>query len=211
MSRGRLIIIVVLVLALVGAGSGLYLYYWRQSPRYALWQMVRAIQQQDVETLFAYVDLPTVLENLADQSTADLQRWLGGSPEGNTVDDEIGRLAQNLARKFARFAVPKLTAALEPQIRAQVKNYLAELSPLERAGLSAIPPLAEINQRGEQAQVTLKETGGKRTLRLQLLWKPELGRWQIVELNYQDLKSLIQRHFSDPPGTGPPGAVSPAK
>jgi len=188
------------VALIAGLALGTYYYYahWRQTPRYALWQMVRALQANDTQTLFQYVDLQSITENLMNESAGDFNSWLlnkglGGIPG----DDDISRLARNLTKKFARFLTPKFVAALEPQFRAMAEKYLAELTTLERASLSALPTQAEIHQRDDMASVKFVDPQSGQTFRFSMARPPEGGTWRIVEIDYQDLKSLVERRVKD--------------
>lgn len=196
----RLLYGIALLLLLLLAGLGGYYYYWRHSPRYALWQMVQAIQQQDPERLFRFLDLPEIVTRLAEESAADLEAWLGGSAGGKPEDD-VDRLARSLARKFARFAAPKLAMALEPQLKEQLRKYLAGLSATERAALTALVATAEIRRQGDQAQVTLRDAKSGQQLRLELARTSQRDNWRVVAVNYADLKTFLQqRYWREPQG-----------
>ncbi len=189
--------VIVVVIAL-GLGVGIYLgyqNYWRQTPRYALWQMVRAMQANDTQTLFQFVDLPAIVDSLLEQSSGDLDTWL--LPKGLELpEDQLTRLGRNLTKKFAKFLAPKLVVALEPQIKTAVEKYLAELNTAERAALAALPAQAQIRQEGNTAWVTLTAPNNDQSIRFRLV-RPENGQgWRLVEINYHDLRTLLDRHFS---------------
>ena len=193
----RYLLAVIAVVLLLGLGIGGYLgyqTYWRQTPRYALWQMVQALQANDTQTFLQFIDLPAVVDGLVEQSAGDLDTWL---PKGlDLPDDQLTRLGRNLTKKFARFLAPKLVVALEPQIKAALEKYLAELNTAERAALTAIPAQAQIRQEEGTAWVTLPIPNGGQSLRFRMV-RPEDGkRWRIVEINYQDLRTLLGRQIS---------------
>ncbi len=109
----------------IGLGTGLYYYYayWRETPRFALWQMVRAIQANDTQTLFQYIDIPSIADQLVTNSAGDVDTWLLNKGFGGTSEeDDVSRLARSLTKKFARFITPKVIAALEPQLKRASKN-----------------------------------------------------------------------------------------
>lgn len=195
----RMYMLVLLFFAVVaGLAAGAYYYFfsWRETPRYALWQMVRAIQANDTQTLFQYVDLQAIADNLVEKSSSDVDSWLlnkglGATPE----EDDVSRLARSLTKKFARFITPKVIAALEPQLKAGVEKYLAELNTLERAGLSALPAKAEIQQEDGVATVKVTDPNNNRTLHFRMARPGDGGKWRIVEVNYQDLRAVIERKF----------------
>lgn len=191
--RGLLALVVVLAL---GAGAYLaYQNYWRQTPRYALWQMVRAMQANDTQTLFLFIDLPAVVDSLVEQSAGEVDTWL--LPKGMELpDDQLTRWGRQLTKKFAKFLAPKLVAVLEPQIKTAVAKYLEELNTGERAALAAIPAQAQIRQEEGSAWVTLLDPHAKQQLRFRMVRSAGQERWRIVEVNYQDLKALIDREIS---------------
>jgi|GEM_PF-398136 len=189
-----------LVLVVVAGGLGLGVYlgyqsYWRQTPRYALWQMVRAMQANDTQALWQYIDLPAVVDNLVDQSSGDLESWLLPK-ELDGTDDQLSRFGRQLAKKFARFLVPKLALVLEPQIKTAVEKYLAAMNTAEKAALAAIPAQAQIRQEEGSAWVTLSEPKGGQRLRFRMVQPEGVQQWRIVEVNYQDLRALVDRQFS---------------
>jgi hypothetical protein len=68
---------ILILLAMTGVGFCIYYFaYWQESPRYALWQMVRAIQRNDTKTLFKYIDLQAVADNLVEKSSGDVNSLL---------------------------------------------------------------------------------------------------------------------------------------
>ena len=191
--RGYLLALILMVVA-SGLILGIYLgyqSYWRQTPRYALWQMVRAMQANDTQTLWQYIDLPAVVDSLVDQSSGEVEAWLPKDP--NEPDDQVTRLGRQFIKKFAKFLAPKLVLALEPQIKTAVANYLAALNTAEKAALAAIPAQAQIRREDGSAWVTLSEPKGGQKLRFRLA-KPEgAEQWRLVEVNYQDLRALLDR------------------
>ncbi len=160
--------------------------------------MVRAIQANDTQTLFQYIDIQSIADHLVDKSAGDVDSWLlnkgfGATPE----EDDVSRLARSLTKKFARFITPKVIAALEPQIKAGVEKYLAELNTMEKAGLSAIPAKAEIQQEDGVAAVTLTDPNSGKTFHFRMARPLRCDKWRIVEINYQDVRSIIERKFRD--------------
>ena len=120
-----------------------------------------------------------------------LQKGLGATPG----EDDVSRLARSLTKKFARFLAPKMVVALEPQIKAGVEKYLAELNTMQKTALSAIPAKAEIQQQNGMARVTLTEPNSGQTFQFQMAKPPEGNKWRIVEINYQDLRTIIEKKF----------------
>jgi hypothetical protein len=196
---GKYLVALLFLIAMIGLGSGIYYFaYWRESPRHALWQMVRAIQANDTQKLFQYIDLQAVADNLAEKSAGDVDSWLLQKGLGATPgEDDISKFARSLTKKFARFLAPKVVAALEPQIKAGVEKYLTELNTMQRAALSTIPAKAEIQQQDGVAQVTLTDPNSGQTFQFRMAKPPEGNKWRIVEINYLDLRTLIEKKFKD--------------
>lgn len=195
--RKGLLLALVLVVVVGALGLGIYLgyrSYWQQTPRYALWQMVRAMQANDTQRLWQYIDLASVVDSLVDQSAGNLDTWLVPK-ELDEPDDQMTRLGRNLFKKFAKFLAPKLVVALEPQIKAAVENYLAQMNTAERAALTAIPTQAQIRQEDGSAWVTLTEPKGGQSLRFRMVRPEGAEQWRIVEVNYQDLRALVDRQI----------------
>lgn len=196
--RKGLIIGLIAVVVSISLGVGVYLgyqSYWQQTPRYALWQMVRAMQAHDTQTLFQFLDLPAIVDSLVEQSSGELDTWL--LPKGMELpDDQLTRWGRQLTKKFAKFLAPKLVVALEPQIKAAVAKYLEELNTAERAALAAIPAQAQIRQEEGSAWVTLQDPNSQQQLRFRMVRPAGQDQWRIVEVNYQDLRALLDKEFS---------------
>jgi hypothetical protein len=184
---------------IIGLGAGIYYFaFWRDSPRSALWNMVRAIQANDTKTFFQYIDLQAIADNLVEKSSGDLEsmlqkKGLGAAPQ----EDDVSRLVRSLTKKFARFMAPKMVAALEPQIKAGVEKYLAELNTMEKAALSALPAHAKIQQQNDIAAVTLTDPNSGQEYHFRMARTAEGERWRVVEINYQDIRGLLEKKFLD--------------
>lgn len=195
----KYLVALLLFITVMAVGSGIYYFvFWRESPRYALWQMMRAIQSNDTNTLFQYIDLQAVADNLVEKSAGDVDSFLlkkgfGASPE----EDDVSRLVRSLTKKFARFVAPKVVAALEPQLKAGLEKYLAELNTVEKAAIAALPGKAEIQQEDNVAAVILTDPGSGQTFHFRMARASENEKWRVVEINYQDLRAIIDHKFKD--------------
>jgi hypothetical protein len=191
---GLLVLVVV-----IGAGFTVYYFsYWRESPRYALWKMVRAIQANDTKTLFQYIDLQAITDNLVEKSSRDVdslleKKGLGATPQ----EDDVSRLVRSLSKKFARFIAPKILTSLEPQIKAGLETYLAELNTMQKAALSAIPSQAQIQQDDGVADVTIVDPLNNKTYHFRMAKLEDNDHWRIVEVNYEDFKTFIEKKLTD--------------
>jgi hypothetical protein len=184
-------------IALLGIGYAVYYFsYWRESPRYALWKIVRAIQANDTETLFQYIDLQSLTDNLLAKSSGDIdslleKKGLGVTPE----EDDVSRLVRGLTKKFARFIAPKIISSLEPAIKAGLEKYLAELNTMQKAALSVIPSQAQIQQDDGMADVTIVDPTTNKPYRFRMAKLNDSNQWRIVEINYDDFRNFIEKKF----------------
>ncbi len=179
------IVLVVLVLATVVAG-GLY-WRWLHSPRYALQQMVLALQAKDMNKFFSYLDLKEVFNNIIQASSKDLGK---NDPEA----DEWTQMTRRLGQKFARHLLPKLFEAFEQQIKDAAQSYLLNLDSSQILGLTAAVTLAKIRVTGDEAEVTFQDPKTGDPLRFKM-HRVGSGPWRIVSINYNDLKKFLKREF----------------
>jgi hypothetical protein len=188
MKRSAVIIFCTVFLLAAVVTGGLY-WRWVNSPRYALQQMVLAIQTRNLDKFYNYMDLKEISANLVDASSEELT-----SPESPDMD-ELERLGRRLGKKVAKIVVPKLLEKFEKQIKGGIEQYLLNLSNSQVLALAAAVTTADIKTRGETAEVTLQDpkTGGP--LRFRMLRDPTSKQWRIVTLRYEDLKRLVKREL----------------
>ena len=187
--RRKTWIIAVAILVLGGAlASGLY-WRWANSPRYALQQAALALQAGDMDKFFKYVNLKDILGRLVESCGKDLE-----NPTDQPAD-EWSRLCRQMGRSFAHVLLPKLYVAFEAQIRGGVERYLLHLDNSQILVIAAAATVAQINDQGDEAEVTLTDPKTKDTLRFNMRRQPNQGVWQIVSVNYADLKRFTKRQF----------------
>jgi|UniRef100_A0A7C5AK62 hypothetical protein len=188
MRRSLFIILgVVLLIGVVVAGWFYYLH--RDSPRYVLLQILEAIRERNYDKIYYHIDLKNIIDQLIQDTGQDLLSRNGGE------QDELTRLGQNLARKFARHLLPRLFANFEKDLRQAINGYLSTLTSQEILALEAAVALAEVSQTGGEAQVTLKFP--KEELRLRLTMSRDFPdrSWRVVGVNFQDLKKIIKKEL----------------
>jgi sRNA-binding carbon storage regulator CsrA len=83
----------------------------------------------------------------------------------------------------------------ETQIRGAMEKYLLNLDNSQIMAIAAAVTVAQIDTRGDEARVTLTNPKTGELMRLQMRRQVERDRWQIVSVNYQDLKRFLQREF----------------
>jgi hypothetical protein len=177
-------VIVVVVLAAALAG-GLY-WRWATSPRYALQQAALALKTRNVDNFFNYLDLKEIINNFSEAAAQD-----ASNPEDQKTDD-WDKLTRQMGRKFARLFLPKLFDTFQPQIRKVLEHYLFNLNNTQILGIAAAATVAEIDTRGDEAQVTVTDPKTQEKLRFQMRRQPNHGVWQIVSVNYDDLKKFYK-------------------
>jgi hypothetical protein len=181
------------VALLLAAGlAGGYLYWqWLHSPRYALQQMVVALKQRDVDTLFNYLDIQAIIDNFGQAASEDLAALRPETPPA----DEIERFGRRLMEKVIRAIPPKVVEALKPQIKAGVGKFLENLSTAQIVGLAAAATTAAIDTRGEMATVTLEDPKTRDKFRFTMTRDPKDGIWRISGVQYQDFKRFLKQEF----------------
>jgi hypothetical protein len=188
--RRRVLLIVLAVIVLGGGVAGAFYWRWYHSPRYALQQMVLALQTKQMDHFFNYLDLKAIFNNFLEASDHDL-----GGPENNKDGDDLIRLlSQQWGRKLARQLLPKLFDLFEKQLRETLTSQLLKLDQTEILGMGAAATMAQIVVRGENAEVTLQDPKTQEPLRFQMR-RQDKGVWRIVALNYQDFKRLAKREL----------------
>ena len=182
--------IIALVIVMLGAalGGGLY-WHWSNSPRYALQQAALALKTRNMDNFFSYLDLKEIVNNFSEAAAQDASK-----PEEHKGDD-WDRLTRQLGRKFARLFLPKLFETFQPQIRKVIEHYLLNLNNTQILGVAAAVTVARIDTQGDEAQVTLTDPKTQEKLRFQMRRQPDQGTWQIVSVNYDDLKKFYKREL----------------
>jgi hypothetical protein len=191
--RRKTWIIAVAILVLAGALAGGLYWRWANSPRYALQQAALALQARDMNKFFIYVNLKEILNNFIEASSKDLE-----SPE-DQPGDEWTKFSKQLGRKFAHLFLPKLFEAFETQIRGVMERYLLHLNNSQIVGIAAAATVAQIDSQGDEAGVTLIDPKTKDPFRFHMRRQPNHGDWQIVSVNYDDLKRFSKREFHHKP------------
>jgi hypothetical protein len=197
--RRKIVILGLIVLILMGAGIGGYYYFLHDSPRHALLQMVRAIQTQNMDKFFEIIDLKLILNNLAEKGSQDQEfvddagKFFGMDNKSLQPEDELSKFGIHLGKKFAGYLVRSVIIAFEPQIKEHIKNYLLNLNTQESVALTAIVTHAQIEENDGMAKVTLTNPHNGQPLSFSMVQDPNSRQWRVVEINYQDLKSIIKQ------------------
>ena len=78
-----------------------------------------------------------------------------------------------------------------------MEKYLAELNTMEKAALSAIPSQAQIQQDDGVADVTIVDPINNKTYRFRMAKLEDTDHWRIVEINYEDFRTFIEKKIKD--------------
>ena len=177
------------VFLLAAAITGGFYWRWVNSPRYALQQMVLAIQTKNMDKLFKYSDLQEIISNLVDASSQDL------APQERPDMDEWESLSRHLGKKVAKFVLPKLLEKFDKQVKSAVEQYMLNLSNTQVLALAAAATTAAITTRGEMAEVKLVDPKTGEPFRFMMGRNPATKEWRIISIRYQDLKKLLKREL----------------
>ena len=191
MRRKTLIIAVAVVVVSAAVAGGLY-WHWVNSPRYALQQMALALETRDMDKFFKYLYLKDIINNYVEASSQDTKNPPDREDE---KPDDWTRLTRRLGRNFAQLFLPKLFESFEPQIRGLMEQYLLNLNHSQILGVAAAATVARIDTQVDEALVTLTDPKSKELFRFQMRRQPNHGLWQIVSVNYDDLKKFCKREF----------------
>jgi hypothetical protein len=181
------IVLVIVVLA-AALGGGLY-WRWSNSPRYALQQAALALETRNLDKFFNYIDLKEIVTNFAQASSRDT------AARDEQPADDISKFCQRLGGRFAQLFLPKLIESFEPQVRKALGHYLLNLNNTQILGIAAAATVAQIDTQGDKAQVTVTDPKTQEKFRFQMRRQPDQGIWQIVSVNYDDLKKFYKREL----------------
>lgn len=193
--RRRNWLILISVVVLGGALAGGLYWHWVSSPRYALQRMALALKTKNMPQLFKYLDLKAIFNDLVESSSQDLDK---PKDKKEKKEDEWNQLSRKMGSKFARIFLPKLFESFEKDIRAMIEKHLQELNNKQILAVAAAATTAQIEVQGEEAGVTLVDPKTKEPFRFRMRRQPGTGLWQIVAVNYQDLKKFSKRELQGP-------------
>ncbi len=184
MRRSPLIFLLVALLLGVLV-AGVFYYRHRHSPRYALHQMALSLTNRNYDNFYDYVDLAGIVSHLMEETGKAL--LAPNLPGGNFLSQ--------FAFKMGGRVVRHLFESFEREFRKLANQYFDTLTTQELLALQGAVALADISQKGEEAQVTLRFPEKDTRLRLTMAWNSQQRRWRVVSVNYEDLKALLNREL----------------
>jgi hypothetical protein len=186
MRRLLIFLAAALLLGVVVAGGFYYLY--RNSPRFALHQMAVALTQRNYDKFYSFVDMKSILGSLTQDTGKDLI-----PPDIVPKGNFLGELGLKMGSRVAQQLVPQIYGAFEKEIHRVINQFLDTLTTQDLLALEGAVALAEIHQTGDEAQVILRFPKADGSLHLTMSRNPQDRTWQVVYVNYEDLKELVKK------------------
>lgn len=188
MRRRTLLIYLIAGILVAVLGGGLYR-SWIASPRYALQRMALALKTRDMPRLFKYLNIKAIANNMAESAIPDSDDAKGGT------EDPWNRKGRQMGRQLARMVLSNLSDALERQCRQLMEKYLLNLDNTRLLAIAAAATTAQIEVQGGDARVTLVDPKSQEPFHFRMQRQPKSGTWQIVGVDYQDLRKFVKREF----------------
>jgi len=188
MRRRTLLIYLIAGILVAVIGGGLYR-SWIASPRYALQRMALALKTRDMPGFFKYLNIKAIANNLAKSAIPNSDDAQGGA------EDPWNRKSRQMGRQLARMVLSNLSDALERQCRQLMEKYLLNLDNTRILAIAAAATTAQIEVQGGDARVTLVDPKSQEPFHFRMQRQPKSGTWQIVAVDYQDLRKFVKREF----------------
>lgn len=188
MRRRTLLICLIAGILLAVLAGGLYR-SWIASPRYALQRMALALKTRDMDRFFKYLNIKVIANNMAESALPNCEDAPGAT------GDSWDRKGREMGRQLARMVLSNLSDGLEKQCRKVMEKYLLNLDNSRILAIAAAATTAQIEVQGGEARVTLVDPKSHEPFHFQMQRQAESGTWQIVSVDYQDLKKFVKREF----------------
>jgi len=170
------------VLLLLVLGGAAFWVTWSvlNGPHYALYQIGKGIHEREPRRVLAYVDVERIARGQKDELIAEFM--------AEKSQDERNQVSQ---------IVGALMGALAPMVKDRVAQVVADPNRDNIPSSFTLVAAADVTTNGDYAMVVLSEPeGGQgRRLRMGMQRHQELGHWQVVEINPQDLRRLISEYM----------------
>jgi len=189
MRRSPLIFIGATLLLGVAVAGAFYLLY-RNSPRFALHQMATALMQRNYDKFYSFLDMKSMAGSLVQDSGQDLI-----PPDVLPKNNLLGQFGVKMGSKLAQQLLPQLLGSFDKEIRKVINKYLDTLTTQDILALEGAVAMADIQQSGDAAQVTLRFPRDEGSLHLTMARSPQDGVWRIVAVSYEDLKELLKKNL----------------
>jgi len=146
-----------------------------QSPRYALYQIGKALKDGDSAIFLAYVDVPRIIAN---------QRPAAADARANEAEENLRRAIQG---------VMDVVVGANPQaFHAQMAQIMSQLETDRLPSPFLIAYAASIQQNGDRALVVLSDPQSGDRLRLGMLRQND--QWRVVHVDQRDVRDLLRKY-----------------
>ena len=176
------------VLILLGLVLGVWAgyYYWQGTPRYSIYQMAKAIKNNDPQTFLRYVDVDQVFEGIVDSTMKNAR----GKKSPDSDSTASGSEEPSGAEKKIKNMIAQVAKALSPALEQQAIRAINNMDPEQRDQVSpfAAAFLSQVTREGDKAQVMVK-VSKKDTYQCTMEKTPERF-WKIVKLDVDFFKML---------------------
>ncbi len=166
----KIVIIVSAALFLVLAGFAGGYRYARETPRYSLYQLKRALLARDVDGALRYMDVDSVADHAADRFLAKINKKRDGTGEN---------MEGTRTKDFMEQLVPAIKKDLKRQMKDLVATYLEDEGMLQNIRKASIW-IFEITL-GNDNTAEIKADGK----RLFVMTKTPDGFWRISEIIFE--------------------------
>ncbi len=179
MKKKALFALILLGLAL-GGWAGYY--YWQGTPRCSLYQMAKAIKNNDPQTFLRYVDMDQVLEGLVDSTIEEVRKKF--SPHADSA--EPAQEEPSHKNKEFKGMVAQLAQSLKPALEQQLIRAMQDIEQRDRISPFAFAFLSQVKREENKAQVTVRASK-KDTYQCTMEKTPD-GFWKVVKLDVDFFK-----------------------
>jgi hypothetical protein len=173
-------------------------HYILDGPRWALYQIGRAINNHDPRLFLSYVDVDSIVLN-----QKDIIVEMVVPRERN--DDNTRKMVQGLVGAFM--------GPLTDQLKVRIIKAVEDPERQDLPSSLTLAVAASVAVNGEYALVVLVDPEKKRRLRMGM--RRTDGQWRVVDLNSQDLKRLaeeyLQQRFGQEKPAAPPQTANPPR
>ncbi|MCX8011797.1 MAG: DUF2939 domain-containing protein, partial [Desulfobacterota bacterium] len=127
-------------------------YYWQSSPRYSLYQMAKAIKNNDPEKFLFYIDLDQVVATTFEE----LQKDFSPSKKEEKPDNEKILPGDKINKKLKNF-INQLPQILKPALEQKITREIRNMKNRDKIYPLIFATLSRIKKKGNnKCEVTVK-------------------------------------------------------
>jgi|GEM_PF-1390957 len=185
MKKWVILILIFFGLILLG---GMGYHYWQDSPRYSLYQMAKAIKNNEPEKFLFYVDLDQVVASTIEELKGDF--FPDKKEKGEDKEDH---LENNINKKLKKF-ITQFPQILKPALEQKITREIREMENRDKIYPLAFALLSRIKKKGNECEVKVK-VPHKKTYQFTMK-KGEEGVWKVVKIDLNFFKAFRNRKKS---------------